>query len=756
VSVPLPVHFVDATRDAIRAYSRTDPAPSRGSRGSHGSGASRRSSGASLTSSTRSAASDKRSYHSGVSSSVRAPVVETLYSGSASGRTTPSGHSLASSSSATTQPSWMTKSNDWTTTGNSTDRSSVYSLGDWGEDEFDKATTRKVKGLFEDVDSWMFETEKEKEGSLSQTSLKECHDWVERFPHFRTLGSQLLAPKDGGGYEVVLTDNRPPTGSILMDVTDDVVSVIQDLPYALCLNGKAVKAIPVPMEGNATMKVIKQERTPRLPRGSSVSSSSGPVTAKPEDLAHLVEEIFEEDGKFEEYLAYDARKIDLYSSSQPSIIASNRTVDHPPFGRSKHPPVTPVACLKDSIMGAVFDLTWSAFISLVQHLMQNYHHMLRNEAGITPRPVLKGPITIPGRPLYPNVGHHSTIAEYPGRMESSGSGAAIGLDSVRGAVIGLDTGRPISRLSTLNSRYTSMAAAPTPDFTLGDVLTICRKELHHQQKPAQQQHVMTSHPSQHHDTTSGPSHGEDPRHIIRESSQTPLNLLHSVNSHNSGTSLGHIALSTSPSTAMHRGHTSIATISLTSNHYFGGGGRTSVRNIESATPNYGRLGSAGQWRNNGGPRVRSRTILQPLDKPKTPVIEDKDEGLSRIGFDGVIGIGIVNVASPPMGLPRNLPPLETETASPLRIGTSKRKNSFIRASSAISDKNGRETSGAKTRTLRGPPIAGVAEGDDRPNTTHTFRNDLNAGYLPIDIQEAPLYQGRSNKTLPRWDFTKGF
>ena len=154
-SVTLPLHFVAATRDAIRAYSHGSDTGRSSRASSHAaSSTSRRSSGASLATSTKSNASSHRkpaSYRSKLSgSSVKAPVVETLYryvcfvlsafppgpfclfcnlticflflSGSASGRTTPSGQSLASSASTGTQPSWLTKSNDWTTTGNSTDR----------------------------------------------------------------------------------------------------------------------------------------------------------------------------------------------------------------------------------------------------------------------------------------------------------------------------------------------------------------------------------------------------------------------------------------------------------------------------------------------------------------------------------------------------------------------------------------------------------------------------------------------------------
>ena len=102
------------------------------------------------------------------------PFLNNLSSGNSSGQTTPSGQSLASSASSGTQPSFLTKSNDWTTTGNSTDRSSVFSLGDWGEDEFDRAATRKVKSLFEDVDSWMFEQRERVDGQVGSFFKSIC------------------------------------------------------------------------------------------------------------------------------------------------------------------------------------------------------------------------------------------------------------------------------------------------------------------------------------------------------------------------------------------------------------------------------------------------------------------------------------------------------------------------------------------------------------------------------------------------------
>ena len=84
-SVTLPVHFVDATRDAIRAYSHAADA-GRSSRGaaSNDAASSRRSSGASLASTAKSNSSSSNarkasSYRSTLSGSIKAPVVETLY-----------------------------------------------------------------------------------------------------------------------------------------------------------------------------------------------------------------------------------------------------------------------------------------------------------------------------------------------------------------------------------------------------------------------------------------------------------------------------------------------------------------------------------------------------------------------------------------------------------------------------------------------------------------------------------------------------
>uniref|UniRef100_A0A8D0Y3I5 DUF3719 domain-containing protein n=1 Tax=Sus scrofa TaxID=9823 RepID=A0A8D0Y3I5_PIG len=88
--------------------------------------------------------------------------------------------------------SWSGSGTQSSTTGLSTERSSVYS---WRDDEFDKANAQKVQQLFWEVEEMLFEG---KVSPQTQNLLAECSEWARRSLHLRVLGRQLILPTDEG------------------------------------------------------------------------------------------------------------------------------------------------------------------------------------------------------------------------------------------------------------------------------------------------------------------------------------------------------------------------------------------------------------------------------------------------------------------------------------------------------------------------------------------------------------------------------
>ncbi|XP_042664312.1 protein FAM149A isoform X2 [Tyto alba] len=242
------------------------------------------------------------------------------------------------SSSGCTTPTEL--NNSWSginsyTTGLSTERSSVYS---WRDDEFDKANTQRVHQLFWEIDEMLFEG---KVTSQTQSLQAECADWVERFPHIRVLGKQLLLPEDEGFQHFqsrsdtcVDTKNLPG----LRECTNNIKE--------LCISGS--KLIPT-----------------ASPIHKSLDSSSARISASDLSIySFLEEEIYDVDGKIEEYLAFDNKELDDESWEQKKMHLAEK--------RSKRglPPVSPNACIKDAVASEVFDCIWSNVIGILEELIK--------------------------------------------------------------------------------------------------------------------------------------------------------------------------------------------------------------------------------------------------------------------------------------------------------------------------------------------------------------------------------------------------
>ncbi|XP_041117653.1 protein FAM149A-like [Polyodon spathula] len=122
-----------------------------------------------------------------------------------------------------------------------------------------------------------------KVSSRTQGLQTECKQWTKRSPHLRILGSQLVLPRDEGFQHI---QKRTSSSKIIpspsfLDSTSDMKE--------LCLLGQKLVATLSPVHSAF---------------GSSETSCSDPSL-----YSFLEEEVYEVDGKIEEYFAYDTKEM---------------------------------------------------------------------------------------------------------------------------------------------------------------------------------------------------------------------------------------------------------------------------------------------------------------------------------------------------------------------------------------------------------------------------------------------------------------
>ncbi|XP_058854087.1 protein FAM149A-like [Acipenser ruthenus] len=270
-----------------------------------------------------------------------------------------------SSSGQTTQ---VGLNNSWSgiqsyATGLSTERSSVYS---WRDDEFDRVNTQKVHQLLWDVAEMLFEG---KVSSRTQGLQMECKEWTKHSPHLRILGSQLVLPRDEGFQHVqkrTSSSKTIPSPSFL-DSTNDMKE--------LCLWGQKLVATHSPVHSAL---------------GSRETSCSDPSL-----YSFLEEEIYEVDGKIEEYFAFDTKEIDDEGLEFRKIPKKcNRGV----------PPVSPNACIKDAVTAEVFDDVWRDVVEIIGELIRKHW-----ENELTDEDTQMVNLETPGGKLLPVPASHVTV-----------------------------------------------------------------------------------------------------------------------------------------------------------------------------------------------------------------------------------------------------------------------------------------------------------------------------------------------------------
>ncbi|XP_048759814.1 protein FAM149B1-like isoform X2 [Ostrea edulis] len=232
--------------------------------------------------------------------------------------------------------------------GNTTERSSTGSTSTgYSWDEFDKQAAKKVQHLFEEIDSVLFEQSR----GAPPYIHKECQEWGTQFPHLRILGNQLMSPRDQGFQLIEREGSRPMTGSLgLMDVTDIEIAATQDI-QGLSLSGKSLRARKPPVEARSNRQGV-----------------DAPIT----EFTHLEEEIFEQEGEYEEVIAIEYK--DLYEES-----SNDKKQLTPRRRRVGYPPITPNASIKDSVISSAFDNIWQEIVSWIQPLTRKYTVMVLDE-----------------------------------------------------------------------------------------------------------------------------------------------------------------------------------------------------------------------------------------------------------------------------------------------------------------------------------------------------------------------------------------
>ncbi|XP_040906193.1 protein FAM149B1 isoform X2 [Toxotes jaculatrix] len=224
-----------------------------------------------------------------------------------------------------------------TGTGISTERSSVFS---WGYDEFDKAASRQVQQMFEEIDKELYEG-RGSGGGILQGLQDECQQWASRFPHLRILGTQLVYPSDEG-YQWYATSGKSSSAS----------------------NPSAGKESSVKSQeknkGGTELNV--QGRRAALIKSSSAELDGPPGTSSGSSI-HYKPRVIEMEGLMEEYLAFDSRDLEDEWEQDCSELG---------WRHHSLPPVSPYRCRRQAVLDLLFDDVWRQLVGWMKELVQRH------------------------------------------------------------------------------------------------------------------------------------------------------------------------------------------------------------------------------------------------------------------------------------------------------------------------------------------------------------------------------------------------
>uniref|UniRef100_A0A8C0E2L9 DUF3719 domain-containing protein n=1 Tax=Balaenoptera musculus TaxID=9771 RepID=A0A8C0E2L9_BALMU len=180
------------------------------------------------------------------------------------------------------------------------------------------------------------------EGKVSpqtQNLRAECSEWARRSLHLRVLGRQLILPTDEG---VRHFQGSKPASAVHRPFFDDCEpsSNIREL----CIFGSQI-----------------------VPAALSALTLPGPVGTGVADLtacSSLEEEVYDVDGKIEEYFAFDRKEDD------EDCLEQNPAHHHRTWHKHGLPPVSPHDCVRDAVAAEVFDHVWTAVVEILEKLIR--------------------------------------------------------------------------------------------------------------------------------------------------------------------------------------------------------------------------------------------------------------------------------------------------------------------------------------------------------------------------------------------------
>ncbi|XP_054976944.1 protein FAM149A isoform X2 [Sorex araneus] len=219
------------------------------------------------------------------------------------------------------------------TTGCSAERSSVYS---WRDDEFDKASAQKVQQLFWEVEEMLFEG---KMSPQTQNLQAECSEWARRSLHLRVLGKQLILPTDEGFQHFQASNPSSVVPKPLFEACECSSNIRE-----LCISGSHM--------------------VPAALSYSTVPDLGSTEAADLSTRASLEEEVYDVDGKIEEYFAFDRKEENDDSGGQKPAQR------HWAWRKHGLPPVSPHDCIKDTVVAEVFDRIWTNVVEMLGELIR--------------------------------------------------------------------------------------------------------------------------------------------------------------------------------------------------------------------------------------------------------------------------------------------------------------------------------------------------------------------------------------------------